>query len=188
MTRDQVLKVASALFLVKVIGHEHILATKFPSLGTWRKAKCRFWDVQRGPGSTIGAPMGSHGGQRGTSRWFMWAQGRPLEHPGEPREAHPAAKGRQRGAKGRHGTTKTGQRPKVGQGKQKWPVKSTQAAPKWVQNGPFHGQNTKCKNIKNTLFFPFQMDWEPARNMPKMVPKGPWQTQWRDREHKWQAR
>ena len=32
------------------------------------------------------------------------------------------------------------------------------------------------------------MDWEPAKNMLKTVPKGPWQTQWRDREHKWQAR
>ena len=63
MTRDQVLKVASALFLVKVIGHEHILAAKFPSLATWRKAKWHFWVVQRGPGGTIGAPMGSHGGQ-----------------------------------------------------------------------------------------------------------------------------
>ena len=63
MTRDKVLKVASALFLVKVIGHERILATTFPSLATWRKAKWRFWVVQRGPGGTIGAPMGSHGGQ-----------------------------------------------------------------------------------------------------------------------------
>ena len=61
MTRDKVLKVASALFLVKVIGHEHILATKFPSLGTWRKAKRHFWVVQRGPGETIGTPGGSHG-------------------------------------------------------------------------------------------------------------------------------
>ena len=104
---------ASALFLVKVIGHELILAIKFPSLAAWRKANWHFWVVQRGPAGTIGAPMGSHWGQgspKGTSRWFMWAQGGLLGHPGEPREAHPAAKGRQRGAKGRHGTTKTGQR------------------------------------------------------------------------------
>ena len=63
MTCDEVLEVASALFLVKVIGHKHILATKFPSLGAWRKAKWHFGVVQRGPGGTIGAPMGSHGGQ-----------------------------------------------------------------------------------------------------------------------------
>ena len=45
------------------------------------------------------AAMGAKDLHRGTSRWFMWAHGRLSGYPGEPREAHPAAKGRQRGAK-----------------------------------------------------------------------------------------
>ena len=123
---------------------------------------------------------------RGTSRWFMWVQGKLLGHPGEPREAHPAAKGCQRGAKGRHRTTKTDQRWAKGS------QNGLSKAPRRHQNGSKMDlvmvKTQNVKTSKKTLVFPFQMDWEPAKNMPKTVPKGPWQTQWRDREHKWQAR
>ena len=128
-----------------------------------------------GPRTSKGGPLGGSCGPKGDFWGTLGSQGRPTLRPrdakGEPRDAI----GRPRRAKG-------------GPREAKMAVKSAQAAPKWVQNGPGHGQNTKCKNIKKPLVFPFQMDWEPAKNMPKTVPKGPWQTQWRDREHKWQAR
>ena len=137
MTRGKVFKVTSALFLVKVIGHEHILATKFPSLGTWRKAKWHFWVVRRGPGGTIRAPMGSHGGQgplkggplggscgpKGDFWGTLGSQGRPTLWPrdaqGEPRDAI----GRPRQAKGGTREAKMGHQEHPG---------STKMGPKWT--------------------------------------------------------
>ena len=85
-------------------------------------------------------------------REFMWAQGRPLGHPGKAREAHPAAKGRQRGAKGLHGTTKTGQR--WAKGSKNGPSR----APKRHQNGSkMDLAMVKTQNVKTSKkhwFFP----------------------------------
>ena len=108
--------------------------------------------VQGGLLGHLWAAMGAKDLQRGTSRWFMWAQGRLLGHPGEPREAHPAARGRQRGAKGRHRTTKTGQR--WAKGSQNGPSR----APRRHQNGSKMDlvmvKTQNVKTSKNQWFFP----------------------------------
>ena len=123
--------------------------------------------VQGGLLGHIWAAMVAKHLQRGTSRWFMWAQGRLLGHPGEPREAYPAAKGRQRGAKGRHRTTKTGQR---------WAKRSQNGpsiAPRQLQNGSKMDlamvKTQNVKTSKNHWFFPSK--W--IGNQPRTAKNGP---------------
>ena len=117
------------------------------------------------------AAMGAKDLQRGTSRWFMWAQGRLLGHPGEPREAHPAAKGRQRGAKGRHRTTKTGQR--WAKGSQNGPSR----APRRHQNGSKMDlamvKTQNVKTSKNHWFFPSKWIGNQPRTCQKRSQRAP---------------
>ena len=139
MTRDQVLKVASALFLIKVIGHERILAAKFPSLAAWRKAKWHFWVVQGGLLGHLWAAMGAKDLQRGTSRWFMWAQGRLLGHPGgqgRPTLRPGDAKGEPRDAIGRPRRAKGGPR-EAKMARQEHPG-GTKMGPKWTWSSSKH--------------------------------------------------
>ena len=91
-----------------------------------------------------------------------------------------------RGAKGCQ------RRSRMGQGMPIWPVKGAQAVPKWIQNGPGHGQSTSSENIKKPLVFPLQMAPEPVQNLPKCAPRAKWQASWQGRgpqcQVRWQVR
>ena len=62
------------------------------------------------------------------------------------------------------------ERPRVGQGMPRWPVKGAQVVPKWIQNEPGHGQSTNYEMSKTNVF-PTPNGLGASPEPPKMRPK-----------------
>ena len=71
-----------------------------------------------------------------------------------------------RGAKGCQ------RRSRMGQGMPIWPVKGAQVVPKWIQNGPGHGQSTSSENTKKTIDFSTPNGSGASPEPPKMRSRG----------------